>query len=72
MAAGIELLPGGRFRFALSYGALDQHAEGRFRQEGNRILLTTEPTPRPPAFSLADVAKGEADRLDLLLVGADG
>ncbi len=72
MAAAIELLPGDRFRFALSYGALDQHAEGRFRREGTRILLTTEPPPRPPAFSVLDVAKGDPDQLDLLLVGSDG
>jgi hypothetical protein len=49
----------GHFAYALAYGALDEQAEGRWRREGDRIYLTTEPKPVPAAF-----AAGEATRTD--------
>ncbi|MFL6844624.1 MAG: hypothetical protein ACJ8ER_07060 [Allosphingosinicella sp.] len=49
----------GHFAYALAYGALDEQAEGRWRREGGRIYLTTEPKPVPAAF-----AAGEATRTD--------
>lgn len=50
LATGLELMPGGRFRYALSYGALDERAEGRWVEQDGKILLTTEPAPKPPRF----------------------
>ncbi|MCG2840456.1 hypothetical protein L6Q21_05620 [Sandaracinobacter sp. RS1-74] len=71
-AAGLELLGDGRFRYGLSYGALDEQAEGNWRREGNRILLTTSPEPRPPEWTLAETEKGEPKQFALLLEGANG
>jgi hypothetical protein len=58
-AGGLELLADGRFRYGLSYGALDEQAEGRWRLDGNRVLLTTDPAPRPPEFRLAEALPGD-------------
>jgi len=53
-AAG-ELLLGedGRFEYALAYGALDERAQGHWVHRGDRLTLTTEPKPVPPAFNTA-------------------
>lgn len=40
MAAVLELRKDGIFGFALSYGALDEAAEGHWREEGGKIILT--------------------------------
>lgn len=42
MAAAIELEPDGRFAFALDYGAVSETAEGRWRMEGETVVLTVE------------------------------
>lgn len=42
MAAAIELEPDGRFAYALDYGAVSETAEGRWRLEGDALLLTVE------------------------------
>lgn len=42
MAAAIELEPDGRFAYALDYGAVSETAEGRWRLQGEQILLTVE------------------------------
>lgn len=53
-AAGeLRIAANGRFAYALAYGALDEHAEGRWVRAGNRICLTTLPTPVPPRFERA-------------------
>ena len=52
-AGGLELRADGRFAYALSEGALDEHAEGRWSDEGGTIRLTTEPKPTPATFSRA-------------------
>ncbi|URD59737.1 hypothetical protein M8312_07850 [Sphingomonas sp. KRR8] len=52
MAGALKLMPGGRFRYALSYGAADEVAEGRWELRGDRIALTSDPMPVPPAFVL--------------------
>lgn len=50
VAAALQLQPNGRFRYALSYGALDEQASGRWEEKDGAVLLTTEPQPTPPAF----------------------
>jgi hypothetical protein len=50
IAAALQLQPNGRFRYALSYGALDEQAQGRWEEKDGAVLLTTEPQPNPPAF----------------------
>jgi hypothetical protein len=71
-AGGLELQPGGRFRYAFTYGALDEQAEGRWRQQGNRILLTTDPAPRPPEWTLVLAEPGEPKLFALILEGPNG
>lgn len=52
-AAQLELLPDHRFRYALTYGALDEVAEGRWAAAPGGVTLTTEPAPVPASFALA-------------------
>ncbi len=42
VAAAIELEPDGRFAYALDYGAVSETAEGRWRLDGERVVLTVE------------------------------
>jgi len=42
MATAIELDSDGTFAYALDYGAVSETAEGRWRLEGERIVLTVE------------------------------
>ena len=42
VAAAIELEPDGKFAYALDYGAVSESAEGRWKLEGDRIMLTVE------------------------------
>jgi hypothetical protein len=71
-AGGLELRADGSFRYALTYGALDERAEGRWRQEGTRVLLTTMPAPRPPVFSKGGAEPGDPATFELLLETAEG
>lgn len=52
MAAALDLRADGRFDYWLSYGAVDETSSGRWRREGNRILLTSDPFT-PPRIALA-------------------
>jgi hypothetical protein len=52
LVAGLELKADGKFRFGLSYGAIDEQAEGRWVEKDGKILLTTEPAVVPPRFAL--------------------
>lgn len=51
VAGGLELGADGRFRYFLSAGALDQHAEGSWTETAGDIRLTTDPKPVPPSFA---------------------
>jgi len=57
MAAGLELLANGRFRYALAYGALDEQAAGKWTSGGDRVLLTSDPVT-PPRFVLVSQSRG--------------
>lgn len=52
MGGGLELRPDGRFRYALDYGAVSEEAEGKWRLEGNSVVLTSDPMPRAPDFQV--------------------
>ncbi|HEX8360101.1 MAG TPA: hypothetical protein VF613_08340 [Longimicrobium sp.] len=54
MAAEIVLGRDGRFAFALTYGALDQVAQGKWSRRGNRVVLVSESAP-PPSFGSASM-----------------
>ena len=52
VAAALELQPNGRFRYALTYGAMDEQGEGDWRADGQIIRLTSNPMPKEPSFEL--------------------
>lgn len=52
LATRLLLRPDGRFQYALSYGALDEQAQGRWVETDDAVLLTTEPAPKPPRFAV--------------------
>lgn len=61
MGGGIALRRDGSFRYELSYGALDEEAEGRWTCDKTTVFLTSNPV-HPPRFAMlaADkAAKGE-------------
>ena len=47
VAAALELMANGRFRYGLSYGALDEEASGKWTLSGNQISLTSDPVTAP-------------------------
>jgi hypothetical protein len=51
IAAGLQLSTDGRFRYALSYGALDESAEGRWSERDCVLYLTSDPV-KAPEFAL--------------------
>jgi hypothetical protein len=57
MAAALELLADGRFRYGLAYGALDEEAAGKWTVRGDRVLLTSDPV-RAPRFVLVSQGRG--------------
>jgi hypothetical protein len=52
MAGGLELQPNGHFRYAFTYGAVDEGAEGDWRLDGDTVRLTSKPMPKEPSFDL--------------------
>jgi hypothetical protein len=52
IGAALELKLDGRFRYQLDYGAVSEHAEGRWTSDGKAVRLTTAPGSKPPAFEL--------------------
>ena len=58
IAAGLELKADGRFRYALSYGALDEEAAGRWTTSGDRVFLTSD-LVTPPRFVLVTRYRGQ-------------
>ena len=52
VAAGLELKPDGHFRYALSYGAVDEEGEGDWTTDGKTVWLTSKPMPKAPSFEL--------------------
>jgi hypothetical protein len=66
IAAGLELKADGRFRYALSYGALDEEATGQWTMSGEHVLLTSDPVTAP-RFVLVSHGRGESGMLQLNL-----
>ena len=52
MAGGLELQPNGHFRYAFTYGAIDEESEGDWTFDGQAVHLTTRPMPNEPSFDL--------------------
>jgi hypothetical protein len=66
MGAGLKLGADGRFRFGLSYGALDESAEGRWSVVDGRVVLVSDPVT-PPQFELVAQKPSAANRLEVAL-----
>ena len=67
---GLELNADGHFRYVLSAGALDEHAEGTWTETGGDIRLTTAPKPVPPSFARGPDGGKDAPTIHVRL--ADG
>lgn len=71
IAAGLVLASDGRFRYGLSYGALDERAEGRWESDGTKVFLTSDPVT-PPRFSLVGEEPAPTGEFRLRLDLPDG
>lgn len=72
-AAGELLLrDDGQFEYELAYGALDEHAKGRWVRHGTVIALTTLPKPVPPVFQLAPRSTPAPDAPTVRVTWPDG
>ncbi len=56
MASGFELKADSTFEFFFSYGALDRYGKGKWKQQGNKILLNSNPHPGKD-FKVTDSSK---------------
>lgn len=52
MAGGLELKRDGHFRYAFSYGAVDEEGQGDWAFDGKTVSLTSSPMPKAPSFEL--------------------
>src|SRR5205085_9436835 len=52
IAGGLELKADGKFRYVLSYGAVDEEGEGDWTFDGKSVRLTSNPMPKAPSFEL--------------------
>lgn len=71
IAAGLELRADGRFRYALSYGALDEEAAGTWTVSGSQVLLTSDPSVAP-RFVLVSRSRSGDERLQIGLDVPEG
>lgn len=69
VAAGLELQPGGHFRYVLTYGAVDEGAEGDWTFDGTAVRLTSNPVP--PERQALELGNASFDREPLLLDAGD-
>jgi hypothetical protein len=70
MAVGLELQPDGHFRYGMSYGALDEGAEGVWSLRDGRIYLTSDPVTAPQ-IALEGEQDGPAGTIRILLDSPD-
>lgn len=66
MAVGLELREDGRFRYGLSYGALDEQAQGTWTSDEDEVLLTSDPFV-PPRFVLVNRRDAPAGQIKIIL-----
>lgn len=52
MGGALELKRDGHFRYAFTYGAVDEEGEGDWTFDGKAVRLTSNPMPKAPAFEL--------------------
>lgn len=71
IAAGLELRADHRFRYGLSYGAIDEEANGRWDFGRGGVLLTSDPVT-PPRFVMVSEAAGAEGRFHVALDVPEG
>jgi hypothetical protein len=69
MGGALELRKDGRFRYTVSYGAVDEQGEGDWTFDGTTVFLASNPMPRAPSFEL--VRDDPAPRGELYLTLED-
>ena len=71
MAAGLKLKADGRFQYGLSYGALDEEAEGNWVADHGSVVLTSDHVT-PPRFMLVEQKAGQAKELRIAIDAPHG
>lgn len=69
VAAGLELQPGGHFRYALDYGAVSEQTEGDWTFDGTTLRLTSN--PMPPELQALELGNARFDHEPLVLEDGD-
>ena len=69
VAAALELQPGGHFRYVLTYGAVDEGAEGDWAFDGATVRLTSN--PMPPELNALELGNARFDGEPLVLEDGD-
>lgn len=64
--------PNQTFEYFLSYGAYDEQSEGRWRLDGNDVVLDSPPFDTAPRFVFKEGRDAPADRYSVLVVGPSG
>lgn len=70
IAATLELGADGRYRYALSYGAVDEFSSGTWVRQDGGILLNSDPST-PPQFELLGTEPGSGSR-DAVTIRLEG
>jgi hypothetical protein len=72
VGGGLLIGGDGRFRYMLAAGALDERAEGRWEARGDRVCLTTDPKPVPPAMEKGPLIEVDGAVPTLLVTWPNG
>lgn len=72
LIAGIRLKPDGSFEYGLTVGSLDERAQGRWKREGRRIALVSEPKPTPPSITADRIEHAPGKPFSIRLLGPGG
>src|SRR5690349_9354808 len=67
MGGGLELKVDGRFRYAFTYGAVDEDGAGDWTFDGKTVRLTSNPMPKEPSFELVRDDPAPAGELAMTL-----
>lgn len=72
MIASLRLDPGGSFEYGLTLGSLDERAQGRWKREGERIVLVSEPRPTPPSIAADRIENAPGEPFSIRLLDPEG
>ncbi|SEH18726.1 hypothetical protein SAMN05428974_2964 [Sphingopyxis sp. YR583] len=72
VGGGLLIRNDGRFQYFLAAGALDERAEGGWEMRSERICLTTDPKPVPPAMKKGPPIEVEGAVPTLLVTWPNG